>query len=533
MIYPSKFSFHFKAKKITLLTLAIFVVAVISFAAMPAKAQSISILSHTGFLDSVNGYHIFGEFKNTDNQPIQIQKAVGTFYDSSGNVLTVVDWHTGFLTVVFPGQISPFYVLQWNISDEAGRFGSQIASYQVEIYGKYVSATVPEVVILSNSSRVDVMNYMHVTGEVQNMGADTANFTKVYATFYDSSGAVVCTEEVYTESNALAPGEKTTYDVSMSYSTLASKIASYSLSVQAQPTISQDITEPVTPTPTIPESPNDQGAPMPVYSYDAWAPIHTNAAAATVATAVTVGVVTMVASAASNPATTAAGKAGENVQNLAPEGAKRWLEEFLASKRKPVVGEKSGSRFLITKPEVLAYGVSLAALTVAFSYVKVSSLGLIWTVLPTVLVTAVIVEVVRMYAMEVVARSKGIWAEHRLWWFGLAIFVVTTVAFSIPFSSPSRNIYHSEKMTKRLDAMVGAASILTALGFAGLFLGLLAAGFTLIGGTGLAMSLIMGLIDTFPFEPLSGRAVFKHSKAAWVGLFAIMIGAYVVWLLLL
>lgn len=533
-----KFLFQNSVKKIALVVFVVFLFAVgFVFAVQPAGAQSVTILSTSGLLDSVDGFHIFGEFQNTQSQPIHIEKIVGTFFDSGNNVLDVVDWHTGYLEVVFPNQKSPFYVLQWNISDPSQRYGPQIDHYQVEIYGAYVSATVPEVVVLSNTSRTDSMDYMHITGEVQNTGTSTANYTKVYATFYDSSGKVICTEDVYTSSNAIAPQEKATYDVMMSYSILTPKIASYSLQAQAQPTITSKITpSPSTPAPSSPspnENPTDGGVPVPAYTYVAWAPVHENVAAATLATVVVVGVVTAVASAVGSPVGSSASRAGENVKNLVPEGAKRWLEEFVSSKRKPVVGEKTGSPFLPTKPEALAYGVSLAALTIAFSYVKVPSLGLIWDVLPMVLVTAVIVEVARTYAMEVVARSKGIWAEHRLWYFGLAMFLVTTFAFGIPFSSPSRNIYHSAKMTKRLNAIVASASLLVTLAFAAAFFGLLVGGFTLIGGTGLAMCLIMGLVDAFPVEPLNGKAVFDHSKVLWAGLFAVMLAAYVSWLLLL
>ena len=549
----SKILFLRNAKKLALVAFVIFIFVLAgAFFAQPAKAQSVQILSHRGYNDSVGAFWIFGEFQSDSSSPIYLLHINAIYYDSNNNVVDAIEWHTGFPRIIFPSQKSPFFVLEVNKTD-TGYIASKIDHYSIEFIGSYVTATAPEVVVLSDKSTTDSIGFMHVTGEVQNTGTAPANWTYVYATFYDSNGKVVCTYDDNTSSNSTAPGEKWTFEIMMVWSDLTPLIASYSVQAQADYTLDylsladdfwdghslgqasgvyEDIT--VTPSPAPPQPPSEGGGvPVPAYTYVVWAPPHENAAAATVATAVTVGVITAIASSVSNPVGTSAGKAGENVKNLVPEGVKKWLEEFVSSKRKLVIDEKTGSKFLPTKPEALAYGVSLAALTIAFSYVKVPSIGLIWDVLPMVLVTAVIVEVVRIYAMEVVARSKGVWAEHRLWYFGLAMFLVTTFAFGIPFSSPSRNVYHSVKMTKRLNAIVASASMLVTLAFATGFFGLLISGFTLIGSTGLAMCLIMGLVDTFPVEPLNGKAIFDHSKALWAGLFAIMLAAYISWLLFL
>jgi hypothetical protein len=216
-----------------------------------------------------------------------------------------------------------------------------------------------------------------------------------------------------------------------------------------------------------------------------------------------------------------------------PEGAKKWLEELLQSKRKQAIAKHDCSQFKITKAEVAAYAVSLVVLTLAFSYVKVPDVSLIYTVLPMVLFTAVVVEVVKTYVLEVYARSKGLWTEHRIWYLGLALFLVTTLSFGVPFSSPTRNIYHSGNLTKKLEGMMGAVAVLVTLAFAGLFFVLLLAGFSIVGGTGLAMCAILGLVDVFPVEPLYGKAVYGFSRGLWVGLFGACVAVYAAWLLFL
>jgi len=253
-----------------------------------------------------------------------------------------------------------------------------------------------------------------------------------------------------------------------------------------------------------------------------------------VVTAATVGAITgVVATASSSPAVSQTGAVVEKTKQLIHEGVKKWLEEFVASKRKSVVEEKISASLLPTKHEALAYGVSLAVLTLCFTYVKVSSFSQILAVLPTIFATAIVVELVKNFALEVFAKSRGVWTEHKVWYCGLVMFLVTTFAFGIPFSAPSRNVHHAPKMTKRLSGIVSSAAILISLGFAAVFFALLVGGFTLIGGTGLAMCLIMGLIDAFPVSPMNGRAVFEHSKALWAALFAVTAALYVVWLMFL
>lgn len=266
--------------------------------------------------------------------------------------------------------------------------------------------------------------------------------------------------------------------------------------------------------------------------YAAWAPLNGSAIAATATTGVVVGIISVAAVALSNPGSL--GGLGQKIRNnLIPEGSKEWLKEFVESKRKKILQEKTGSPFSVTKAELIAYAISLVALSIAFSYVKVPDISMIFAVLPTIFVTAVIVEFLKTYSLEVYARKKGVWTEHRIWYIGLALFIFTTLTFGVPFSSPTRNVYHSPKMTKQLCGLISSVAILVTLAFAALFFGLLVSGFTLIGGTGLAMCLIIGLVDMFPIEPMHGKAIFNCKKSLWVTLFCTTSVAYIAWLLLL
>lgn len=243
--------------------------------------------------------------------------------------------------------------------------------------------------------------------------------------------------------------------------------------------------------------------------------------------------VSFVVAAAAKPATElpAAKLAGE-AKKLPTSTLKKWLDNLVSSKRKLKVDEKHGSPFKPTKAELVAYGISVAVLALSFSYVKVSTFADILVVLPTILATSILVGFAKAFASIVYARRRGVWTEHKLWYFGLGTFLVTTLAFRMPFSSPSRNVYHSAKMTKRLGATLSIFSILMALGFAGFFGLLLLGGLAVVGGTGLAMCLIDAFFDTFPIAPMNGRSVFDHSKKVWAGFFALTLCLYASWLLL-
>jgi outer membrane protein assembly factor BamB len=268
-------------------------------------------------------------------------------------------------------------------------------------------------------------------------------------------------------------------------------------------------------------------------SPEVWVPPPSDAAVAAVVTVAATGVVSVAAAAANSAVGTPTGKVAKEAGGLLPSVLKKWLASFLASKRKLVVEEKSGSIFLPTTSELFAYVIAIVLLAFSFSYVKVSSLGDILAVLPTVFATSIVVGFAKSFVTITYARRRGVWTEFKLWYFGLAIFIITTFAFRVPFSSPTRNVSHAPKMTKQLSATLSIFSIGMSLAFAGLFFSLLLTGNEVIGGTGLAMCLISAFFDTFPIAPLYGRKIFDYSKPVWATLFVATLALYAGWLFLI
>jgi YVTN family beta-propeller protein len=307
--------------------------------------------------------------------------------------------------------------------------------------------------------------------------------------------------------------------------------------------ISDGSSSPVSPTPTsstsssptaTPSRPTQTPAPSSTSNLltQVWVPSPTDTAAAVVVSAVVVEAVSLLFAAISNPLGGAGGAASEKTKGMIPDNIKHWLEEVVSSRQKLDAIEKKGSLFKPTKTETLAYVVLIILLAVSFAYVKVITLSQIWMLLPVFFATSVIVGFVQKFFSIAYLRSKGVWSEHTIWPLGLVLFLFTTFAFKIPFSSPTRSV-HSKKFTEHLGAMAAASEILISIAFTGLFFLLFRVGYVAIGDAGLSMCVIGSFFGTFPVPPMSGKDIFNHSKRLWAGLFVATLIIFVAWLLLI
>ena len=291
------------------------------------------------------------------------------------------------------------------------------------------------------------------------------------------------------------------------------------------------------PTPVTSASPSPTQATVPSNGSDllqqVWVPKPANAVEAVGASAIAVGVISLVFSAISNPLGSSGGKVGEKTRGLIPDNLKEWLQEVVNSRRKLTVGAKTGSLFKPTKFEVLAYITAIIVLGVSFSYVKVVTLNQIWALLPVFFLTSILVGFVQKFCSIAYLRSRGVWSEHKIWPFGLVLFLFTTFAFKVPFSSPTRSAHQDTELTERYGAIASTIEILFSLGFSGLFFLLLQVGYVAVGGAGLAMCVIGSFFGSFPLSPMSGKDIFNHSKHLWAGISTVTMLVFVAWLLVL
>jgi len=271
-----------------------------------------------------------------------------------------------------------------------------------------------------------------------------------------------------------------------------------------------------------------------IYGNDnVWVPPAEGALAAGLVTVGLTSVVSAIGSAVANPETLQSGTVAQKFVDLLPEILKKWLHDFISSKRKLTISKKAGHALKLTKLEIASYTVASVVLTLAFAYAKAQTLNEILLVLPTVFATSIVVGFVKSFVEEAIARKLGVWTEHRLWYFGLALFVFSTLVFRAPFSSPSRNINYSQQFTKRSLGLVSAASVFIGLVFAVIFYIMFINGFTLIGSIGMVMSLTIAFFEALPIPPMSGKDIYNWSKSLWTGLFIATFSLYALCLLLM
>jgi len=264
-----------------------------------------------------------------------------------------------------------------------------------------------------------------------------------------------------------------------------------------------------------------------------WAPA---AEGALVAGALTVGItsgISAVASAASNPESFPSNSLAQKVNDILPDSVKKWLESFISSKTGEPIEHRVSVALMLTKQEIISIVVSLAVITFAFSYAKAETLNQILSLVPIVLVTAIIVDLVKDLVRNVVARSQGVWSEYRLWYFGLAMFLISSIAFKAPFFSPNRIRYHSPNLTTRKVGILSLAAVVVPLIFAGVFYMLLVNGFTLIGNMGLVICFTAAFFDIVPIPPMNGKDIYDWNKILWLTLFVACFALYALSLLLL
>jgi hypothetical protein len=257
-----------------------------------------------------------------------------------------------------------------------------------------------------------------------------------------------------------------------------------------------------------------------------WAPAPQEVAIAATVSVGATAVVSTLASAIGSSVSQGGSKLGENISDVLPKAARKWLSDSISSKRKIELTDKAGSKFILSRTEIASYAVSITILTLAFAYARSASLGQIFEVIPLVLATTVITDFVRSYLITSISRHMGVWTEQRVWYLGLVLFAFSTLVFKVPFSWPSRLARYSQKMTRHLSGLLSSISVVVTFGFAFVFLVLYLAGFTLIGNVGLIMCLTKVLFDVLPIPPMSGKNIFNWNKIAWLALFTTAVASY-------
>jgi hypothetical protein len=194
----------------------------------PANAAgSVNTLTHSGWLDSVGYYHVSGEVQNVGDGAVRFVKITATFYDSN-SIVIAVDFTYTALSVILAGRKSPFEILLIDTGQAL-----KVHHYSLSVTYSVTSPIPMGLEMLSHSSYIDGVGYMHVVGEIKNVETSTATFVKIIATFYNSSGHVVATDFTYSDPHDIDPNQTAPFQLLLIYANRVPLIASYALTAES------------------------------------------------------------------------------------------------------------------------------------------------------------------------------------------------------------------------------------------------------------------------------------------------------------
>lgn len=206
------------------------VVCLMTVSVQPVQAASeVTIISHSSFYTSNDTLYIIGEVENTGDVATEFTKVNATLYDADDQV---IDTKVGYATldILLPGRKSPFYIMMF---EDDGSL--DVDDYSLTIsWDDYEEGKEEGLEIISSDDHIDALDFLHVTGEVKNIGSETATEVIVCATFYDSEGTVVGRDTQDVEPTTLSPDQTGTFDITLIYPEQIEQVASYSLAAEAE-----------------------------------------------------------------------------------------------------------------------------------------------------------------------------------------------------------------------------------------------------------------------------------------------------------
>lgn len=206
------------------------VVCFMAVSVQPVQAASeVVVISHSSFYSTSDILYIVGEVENTGDVATEFTKVTATFYDAEDQVL---DTKVGYATldILLPGRKSPFYVMMF---EDDGSLDVDDYSLTVS-WDDYEEGKEIGLEIISSDDQMDAVDWLHVTGEIKNIGTETATEVIVCATFYDSEGTVIGRDTEDVDPTTLSPEGIGTFDITLIYPELIEQVASYSLTAESE-----------------------------------------------------------------------------------------------------------------------------------------------------------------------------------------------------------------------------------------------------------------------------------------------------------
>lgn len=191
----------------------------------PPAPKEITILTHSGYMDSIENYWVVGEVKNNLDTNAEFIKIIGTFYDANNNVIGSSFSYTE-IDIAKPGQRVPFEMV---FSDPP----SSLHHYALQVQWRPTNEKPLEgFPILSSGDRdAGFGDARYIFGELRNDSGVTVEYVRIVATLYNAEGTVIGTGFTYTDLDTLSPSQTSPFEMPIFD---WSGTARYELQVQAR-----------------------------------------------------------------------------------------------------------------------------------------------------------------------------------------------------------------------------------------------------------------------------------------------------------
>lgn len=195
---------------------------------VPGKSP-LEIIGHNGSIgvDLTGRYgHVVGEVQNNGSTALEYVRIEATFYDQNGREQSTSKAYA-LLNILLPGEISPFRI-QEHVGSEASRYSLNVVDWD-----ETDRQPCRGFQVLNQTGEIDdLMDWYHIFGTYENVGAADANGAQVVATCYDQAGEVVGVG--WGTESLLEPSEATSFDVVVFPADSATRIATCKLLVQCE-----------------------------------------------------------------------------------------------------------------------------------------------------------------------------------------------------------------------------------------------------------------------------------------------------------
>lgn len=208
------------------------------------------------------------------------------------------------------------------------------------------------------------------------------------------------------------------------------------------------------------------------------------------------------------------------------------LFDIVAGKKeRKELGEKS----LITREEIVKLAFAVTVIAFVFGYVEANGLpyflepATFLVAVSFVLCSSIVIIFSETIFNSIAARVFDVRAEINIWPIGLFSFLVSGLAFMVPFSMPHTTTFMSGEEASSRQGWIIVTSKLFRTALLLPFIAIHLLGNRMLGDAGVLIILTGTCYSLMPVEPMAGRTVYDFDKRIWFLLFAVNFTLFVTW----